>query len=287
MVLRLGLIGHGRWGRNIARTLLSWPDVSLTLVGRNAGKMDLDGILIATPSATHAEIALPYIEAGIATFIEKPMVTSLADALRIRDAAARSGAIVHVGHIYLHHPAFVAALDQMPALGPIRYILSEGANDSPRTDSSVLWDWLPHDLSMAMTVFGHAPDHVASWPLGGGDVSQAAVSRFQFAGQSLIATVSWLSPRRSRQMTIVGEQAALVFDGNAEHMLALYRAQDKVPSYPVYSAAQPLMQELDAFLRAIRAGLTDLSQVEMAIHVTRAVAAAEISLASGGSPVTI
>jgi predicted dehydrogenase len=103
----------------------------------------------------------------------------------------------------------------------------------------------------------------------------------------LSATVSWLSPRRSRQMTIVGEQAALVFDGSAEHMLALYRAQDKVPSYPAYSVAQPLMQELDAFLRAIRAGLTDLSQVEMAIHVTRAVAAAEISLASGGSPVTI
>jgi hypothetical protein len=74
MTLQLGLVGRGRWGRNIERTLLSFSDVSVTTVARGEGPpAGLDGIVIATPSATHAQTALPYIEAGIATFIEKPM----------------------------------------------------------------------------------------------------------------------------------------------------------------------------------------------------------------------
>jgi predicted dehydrogenase len=101
MTLRLGLAGHGRWGRNIARTLQAFPDVAVGVLARGEKPASLDGVLIASPSATHAEVALPYIEAGIATFIEKPMTTALADAERIRDAAARSGAIVFAGHLML------------------------------------------------------------------------------------------------------------------------------------------------------------------------------------------
>jgi UDP-N-acetylglucosamine 3-dehydrogenase len=141
MALRLGLVGHGRWGRNIERTLLTFPDVSVAVIAKGENpRTGLDGVLIATQSAMHAEIALPYIEAGIATFIEKPMTTALADAERIRNAAARSGAIVFVGHILLYHPAFLAALDLLPSLGAIRYLLCEGMNGSPRADLSMLWD---------------------------------------------------------------------------------------------------------------------------------------------------
>ena len=154
MALRLGLVGRGRWGRNIERTLLTFPDVSVAVIAKGENpRTGLDGVLIATQSAVHAEIALPYIEAGIATFIEKPMTTAPADAERIRNAAERSGAIVFVGHILLYHPAFLAALDLLPSLGTVRYLLCEGMNGNPRTDSSVLWDWLPHDLSIARAIF--------------------------------------------------------------------------------------------------------------------------------------
>ena len=66
-----------------------------------------------------------------------------ADHLVIATPAAQSsaeGAIVFVGHIYLFHPAFLTALDLLPDLGPVRYVLCEGMNSNPRRDSSVLWD---------------------------------------------------------------------------------------------------------------------------------------------------
>lgn len=133
MALQLELVGRGPWASRIERTLLSFPDVSVTRIGRHESPpAGCAGVLIASESATHAEVALRYIEAGVKTFIEKPMTTTVADAERIRAAAERSGTAVFVGHIYLHHPAFLAALDVLPSLGEIRYVLCEGMNDRPR-----------------------------------------------------------------------------------------------------------------------------------------------------------
>ncbi len=287
MILRLGLVGHGRWGQNIERTLLSFPDVSLTTIAKGERPpARLDGVLIATQSATHAQTALPYIEAGIATFIEKPMTTTVSDAERIRDAAARSGAVIFIGHIYLYHPVFLAALKLLPALGAIRYLLCEGLNDNPRTDSSVLWDWLPHDLSMAQVIFCRNPDSVTAWSLSGSPRAEAALSRFQFGNTPVISTISWLSHVRRKQMTVVCENGTLVFDDKAERQLALYGRQGEL-AYPAYSDDLPLTREMGAFLQAVRSGKADASQIETGIGIVRAIAAAEKSMGLGGQSVLI
>lgn len=287
MALRLGLIGRGRWGQNIERTLASFPDVSVVPIARGAARPDaLDGVLIATPSATHAEIALPYIEAGIATFIEKPMATSVRDAERIHDAAVRSGAAVFVGHLYLYHPAFQAALALLPTLGPVRSMICEGANDSPRADSSVLWDWLPHDLSMARAVFSCNADGVRARKLLGDARAEVAASEFQVGDACVVSMMSWHSPARVRRATIVCEEAVLVFDDKADRKLALHR-KDGATSYPDHSGEAPLTRELDAFLPTVRSGKPDAAQLETGVAIVRAIAAAERSMDAGGKPVSV
>ena len=287
MNLRLGLVGRGPWGRNIERTLLSFPAVSVANIARGqTPPAGLNGVLIATQSATHVEIALPFIEAGIATFIEKPMATSLEDAERIRKAARHSGAPVFVGHIFLFHPAFLAALDLLPTLGDIRCVLCEGMNDRPRTDSSVLWDWLPHDLSMAQAVFGRAPDSVNAWGLSGKAQPEAAVVRFQFGQTPLVSTMSWLSPSRRRRTIFVCEKATLIFDDKATRRLALQNAEGVV-SYPPYDEELPLTRELHAFVRMIDTGKADSSHLDIGVSVVRSIVAAEKSLALEGQSVPI
>ena len=287
MALRLGLVGHGRWGKNIHRTLLTFPDVAVALLDKGAAPdTSLDGVLIATQSATHAALALPYVEAGVATFIEKPMTTALVDAERIRDAATRSGAVVFVGHIFLFHPAFLAALELLPALGAIRYLLCEGMNSNPRRDSSVLWDWLPHDLSIARAVFGREPERVAAASLAGGAHAQAALSRFEFGATSLVSTVSWLSPVRRRRITIACEKGTIELDDAAERRLRLFDAHGAL-SHPEYSDELPLTREMAAFLRAVRAREGSAAHLETGIAIVRAIAAAERSVALGGQPVAL
>ncbi len=287
MTVRLGLVGRGRWGQTIERTLLSLPDVSVTAIPRDgAPPPGLDGVLIATPSASHADVALPYINAGIATFIEKPMATAVADAQRIQDAARQSGTPVFVGHIHLYSPAFRAARELLPSLGKIQYLLCDSANGYGRADSSVLWDWLPHDLSVARAIFDHNPDSVSAWSIAGGTEPMAAVSSFLFGGTPVISTISCLSPARRRQVTIVGDKATLVFDDRAERRLALHD-NDKGLSYPAYSEGMPLTLEMEAFLQMIKMGKADPSHIQDGLDIVRAIAAAESSILLEGQPVAI
>jgi predicted dehydrogenase len=288
--LRLALFGRGPWGRTIERTLRALPYVSVTVVARGeAPPRDPDGVVIATASASHADVALPYLEAGIPTFIEKPMATNTTDAYRICAAAARGGGAVFVGHIHLHNPAFRALLELLPALGATRAVTCEGMNDRPRADASLLSDWLPHDLSMGLAVFGRFPDRVSAVALGGSPLAQAAVTTFHFGEAPMVSTMSWVSPVRRQTMTITGKNGTLSFDDKAEKKLMLRQEgiQGGTISHPAYDDELPLTRELRSFVDAIRAGSTDRSQAALGLTVVRMIAAAEDSLAQGGAVVKI
>ena len=287
MALRLGLIGRGRWGRNIERTLSSFPDVSVTIVSRGQPPPhELNGVLIATPSASHAKVALPYIAKGIATFIEKPMATSVADAERIRETAIRAGAPVFVGHIHLYNPAFQALLHLLPKLGAIHSALCEGMNSQVKADSSVLWDWLPHDLSRAHAIFKRNPVSVEARPLTGSSTIEAAEAEFLFGEVTLRSIVSWISPVRRQCMTISAENGTIIFDDLAGQKLSV-RHLDGSISHPSYDDEPPLTRELRAFLEMVRLGCPDTAHLDLGMNVIRAIAAAESSIRKGAASVKI
>ncbi len=58
----------------------------------------VDAAIVATPNHTHREIAVPLLEAGISTFIEKPLSTTVEDGQAIIEAAKRGNAKVGMGH---------------------------------------------------------------------------------------------------------------------------------------------------------------------------------------------
>lgn len=72
----------------------------------------VDGAIIATPNHTHREVAVPLLEAGISTFIEKPLATTVADGQAIIDAAQRGRAQIAIGHYqrFLDAPRFLKKL---------------------------------------------------------------------------------------------------------------------------------------------------------------------------------
>ena len=279
--LRVRLVGRGRWGRTIERTLLAFPGVTLTVVGRGAvPSQDLDAVIVATPGASHADVALPYIERRIPTFIEKPMAASLADAERIAAAARLSGTLVFVGHIHLYNPAFTALLELLPTLGGIRYVLCEGMNDAPASTASVLWEWLPHHLSMGRAILAGEPSSVEAWSLSGPDAPQAVISRFLFGKTPLVSVASWLSPGKRRQLTVSCERGTAVFDDAAERKLVLHGADGAI-SHPPYAAERPLTLELAAFLDAARRGETDRDHIAESTAIVRQIAGAERALNQG------
>lgn len=234
-------------------------------------------MLIASSAATHAELALPYLERGLPTFIEKPLAISISEAERIAATARRSGAPVFVGHIYLYNPAFSALLDLLPGLGPIRYVLCEGMNHAPASTNSVLWEWLPHHLSMGRAIFAADPDSAEGWTLADRPDPRAAVCRFLFRSVPLVSSIGWLSPAKRRQVTVSCEQGTIVFDDSVGRKLVLHR-KGKAINYPAYDEEPPLTRELRLFLKGVRARRMDRDHLVDGMTIVRAIAGAEQSL---------
>jgi predicted dehydrogenase len=172
--MRLGLIGCGRWGRNIISTSRDLLDAKLVAVARaNSGTactmpenccvfpdwrslLDsnlIDGVIIASPAYTHAEIALAAMERHIPVLIEKPMALSIDDAEALLKSSIKNQTYATVDHIHLFNPAFRRMVEIMPTYGSILNISGIAGGPGPyRSDCSALWDWAPHDISMILTL---------------------------------------------------------------------------------------------------------------------------------------
>jgi predicted dehydrogenase len=68
-----------------------------------------DGVIVATPNQLHVENALACIEAGVAALVEKPIADSLAEGVRLRDAAESAKARILIGHHRVHSPLLASA----------------------------------------------------------------------------------------------------------------------------------------------------------------------------------
>ena len=214
------------------------------------------------------------------------MATSVIDAQSISEAAERSRTPVFVGHIQRYNPAFTEFVKILSGLGDIRYAICDSANSNPRADSSVLWDWLPHDLSMAQAIFGKTPANVQAWSLTNPSNCQAAATRFYYGDVSFHSIVSWQSPIRRQHLIVVAERGTLTFDDRAQQKLTLY-PPDGTASHPEHSNEPPLTRELRSFLDMVRSGSADRSHTELGTSIVRIITGAEKSISNNGTIIEI
>ena len=298
--LRIGLVGAGPWGRNYLKALARRNDAAAVAVGsRNPETLalaggncrvhenwraltdeKLDGVIIATPPATHLPIASYFGELGIALLIEKPLCLNLGEALAFRDSATKFHAPVLVDHIHLYSPAYRLLKQLSPLLGRVIAIHSAcGRNGPVRPDTPALWDWGPHDVSMALDLMVTAPVAIAGRrtlhrPCGPGQEENFEIKlEFPNAIRANIAVGNAMDP--VHRFEVAHERGDLVYDDLADRKLT-YRpapggSEPRVAQ--TVAAAGPFRPPLDCvvedFCAAIRAGRPDSRQLDLAIGVIR------------------
>ena len=72
---------------------------------------EVEAVIVATADAFHVDASIRALDAGKHVLCEKPMATSVEDAVRLRDAAAKAGRVVHIGHMKRYDPGIEAAKD--------------------------------------------------------------------------------------------------------------------------------------------------------------------------------
>jgi predicted dehydrogenase len=253
MRVRVGVVGLGYWGPNLARNFaaidgceLVWlcddsAQVRERLAGsfpgvRASGELDdllgdpaLDAIVLATPVPTHAELAVRVLEAGKHCFVEKPLATTVADAQRAVDAAERTERILMVGHLLEYHPAVthLKQLVQEGELGSLYYVYGNRVNlGKLRAEENALWSLGAHDVSVVLHLIGEEPlecsAHGECYVREGVQDVVFCYLRFP-SGQVAHLHLSWLDPHKERRITVVGSRRMATFDDmRTEGKLTVY-----------------------------------------------------------------
>jgi predicted dehydrogenase len=244
--VRIGVVGLGYWGPNIARNLaavsgceLAWccdaspegrarvaamfPGVRVSDdVGELLADPELDGVAIATPVPTHGELAVRTLEAGKHCFVEKPLAQSIADAERAVAAAADAERVLMVGHLLEYHPG-VRKLKELSDTGElgdrIYYIYGNRLNlGKLRADENALWSLGAHDVSVVLYLAGEEPTeavaHGESYVRQGVEDVAFCFLRFP-SGLCAHLHLSWLDPHKERRFTVVGSRRMATFDDMA------------------------------------------------------------------------
>jgi predicted dehydrogenase len=290
-VIRLGLIGAGRWGRNYIRTIAALDGVRLTrLASRNPASRelvgpectisadwrhvvesgDLEGIIIATPPSLHAEMTIAAVAAGIPVLVEKPLTLGLAEAVTLREQVRTRKGRVMVDHTHLFHPAFEELKRQVPALGMIREIEAEAGNQGPyREDVPVLWDWGPHDVAMCLDLLGEPPREARGMreerANRGTAVTETIRLELEFSSGARARIRISNMMEKTRRFSVRCEAGVLVYDDIARNKLMLHRDGRDGPIN--VSAEPPLSRVVEAFVAGISAGNDTTGSLDLAVNV--------------------
>jgi predicted dehydrogenase len=134
-----------------------------------------------------------------------------------------------VGHTFQFNPAVRELRRRLASgeLGQIYYIHSARLNlGLYRPDVDVVWDLAPHDVSILNYLLDAQPSAVIAWgdALAFGDVRDLAYVRLEYNKPKVTgyAHLSWLDPRKTRTVTVVGSEKMAIYDDLAEERLRIY-----------------------------------------------------------------
>ena len=240
---RVVLVGHGLWGKNIARNLSSLGALhgvcdSDRAALSNAEKLyrgtgtystfgevlqdsSVDAVAISTDAHVHADLSVQAMEAGKDVFVEKPLALTFNDGKRVVKSAERLGRILMVGHLLEYHPAVttLTELVREGGLGKLQYIYSNRLNLGRfRREENALWSFAPHDIAVILRLVGESPIEVLA--TGGAyiqpNVADTTVTNLLFDnGLRAHIFVSWLHPVKEQRLVVVGSKKMAVFDDRA------------------------------------------------------------------------
>lgn len=321
------LIGCGMWGKNIARNLAQLGALKVIVdadpvrggaMAEDLGaefstdldavlaRADIQGVAIATPAVTHAEVTTKALNAGKHVYVEKPIALSVDDANKVAALAKSRGLTLMTGHLLQYHPIFIRLLAMANGgeLGKVQYIYSNRLNQGRvRTEENALWSLAPHDISMINALAGGKPVRVSAMGQAAVQpgIPDISVATYDFAnGVKAHLFCSWLNPYKEHRLAVVGDKAMAVFDDTAPNWdgkLVLYphkvEWKGQVPEFVkangqpvIVEKGEPLRDEIAHFLACVAGGTVCRTGPDEAIPVLEVLAATQSAMDSG-APVSL
>jgi len=288
-VLRFGLIGAGRWGRNFVSTIEGLNGIDLAWIAdpnpaiatpcplfdnrRAAFQSEaIDGVIVASPPHCHDDDVREAVTRALPVLVEKPLVLSGRTAHELSAFVQAHNGYVLVDHTHLFHPGYAKLKEIAAPLGSPLALQSAGGNWGPfREKTSVLWDWGPHEVALCVDLMGKPPVKVNARCLEKKETPEGLgenlLLELEFGG-GVRATIEignlYRQKRRILQVDF-GDQTFLLDDIAIDKLV---RRTGAGKFEPVAIADDPpLSCAVQAFAEAVRTNSRDIAPLKFAVQV--------------------
>ncbi|MBL8013131.1 MAG: Gfo/Idh/MocA family oxidoreductase [Candidatus Omnitrophica bacterium] len=241
-MVNIGVIGCGHWGPNHIRVFSQslnskvvmcadldqkrltsiqalFPSIKTTTDYKAIlNHPDIDAVVISVPTNMHYSFAKEALEHGKHVLCEKPLALIPQECLALKELALKQKKVLMVGHIFVFNAGIVKLREyiQTGEIGKVQYAHSERTNLGPfRYDVNALWDLAPHDISIFNYMLNACPVGVSArgQKCLGSNLDDLCFATIEYPNNILVNVhVSWLDPKKVRQITIVGDKKMLAWD---------------------------------------------------------------------------
>ena len=254
-MIKVSICGFGYWGPNLYRNFAANQKFEVTAVSdplaecrdkarRLSDRLALfaearelidsgicDAVAIATPVATHYDLAAHALRRGLHVLVEKPLCTRADEAAELVALAEREGRILLVDHVFVFHNAVreLKRLAASGALGTVSYYDSLRVNLGLfQPDVNVLWDLAPHDFAIMNYLFDEEPVHleVTGYCHVNEHLPDIVYVTVHYASHMIAhLNLSWMSPVKVRRIAVGGSKQMIVWDDlNREERIKIYNS---------------------------------------------------------------
>lgn len=251
-MIRLGLVGAGRWGKNYIAAAKQAGNCEVTYIyarDEETRFQEVDAVIVATSPAASASIGQRVSYYRKPLLIEKPVGLAVEEAQKVVSAEQLwvSPPVVLVNHQHLFAPAYEELHHRVKDHAYLQIATHAGdVQPVAHHDWPWLWDWAPHDVAMVLDLGGPAP-HLRAVH----ESEHHIAARWQTHRGAAYSYVGVDLKQKARQLTVVAGSTILTYDDRGERKLVV--DLEPVPVSPEL----PLTRAVRAFAQAVADGGTD------------------------------
>jgi predicted dehydrogenase len=234
-MLKIGIIGIGKWGINHLRSL---KEVDCDLVGIsdvNTKKKDIaeqydvdffndyqklfdevDAVSITTPTDLHYKIVYDCLQAGKHVLVEKPISESSKKGNELVMLAKSNNLVLSVGYLYRFNNSILLLKKIIPSLGRIQYITGRYLHSTkpPRKDSGVIFNLGIHLIDILNFIICRIPKslYASKKNLLSPIFEDSASIQLNYDDFFASIELSCMHPDKARDIWVIGEKETVYVD---------------------------------------------------------------------------
>ena len=279
-MIKVGVIGAGQWGKNHIRVYNELPESDLACISdlnENSLKSlksiyrcettkdykeildrkDITAVSICTPASTHYKMVKEALEKGKDVLVEKPITLKSEEGEKLVKLAEESKRILMVGHIFRFNPAVLRLKEEISknSLGKLNFLFSMRMGlRTPREDCGVIYDFATHDIDISNFLLNEVMPvrvHATAGYYHQSHFDDVGFVTLEYPNGILShIAVSWLTPKKIREINVVGGLKSVKLDYMSQEIE--FYDQGVVAKYDTFGKFSLSTREGDTYKPFIR-----------------------------------